>query len=124
MSPNILQALIALGSAVALLLTYGESTEIYEFFSAVRQNGVIQCAVDIQWPPQSISVRSVMQCALKCKQIPYCLMFNVISVPPGGSINCQTFNYMTISVLQVVSGCTAYAVRLFDTCIALFSNME
>jgi hypothetical protein len=119
MSPNILQALVTMVSAVALLLTHGVSTEIYEFFSAARQNNVIQCAVDNQWPPQSMSVRSVMQCALKCRQTTCCLMFNVVRLPAGGSINCQTFNHTPRS-LQVVSGCTAYAVRLFDT--ALVSN--
>jgi hypothetical protein len=120
MSPNILRALVALALAVRLLLTYGESTEIYEFFSAVRQNDVIQCAVDNQWPSQSMSVRSVLQCALKCRQTTCCLMFNVVRLPAGGSINCQTFNHTPRS-LQVVSGCTAYAVRLFDT--LLFGNI-
>jgi hypothetical protein len=117
MSLNILQALVALAFAARLLVTNGESTGIvYDYFSAVKQNDVIQCAVDSDRPPQSISVRSVMQCTWKCKQTPYCLMFNVISMPASGSLNCQTFNHTPRS-LQVVSGCTAYGVRFFDTAL-------
>lgn len=114
MSAHVLKALVTLVFAISLLVTNGEPTEIYEFFSAVRQNDAIQCAVGNQWPPQSISVRSVMQCTLKCRQTTCCLMFNVVGPPADGSINCQMFNHTPRS-LQVINGCTAFAVRLFDT---------
>jgi hypothetical protein len=117
MSLNILPASLALASAVFLLVTNGDSTQIYGYFSAVMRNQATICAVDSQWPSQSIAVRNFVQCATKCRQTPCCMMFNVVNVPAGGSINCQTFNH-TPRALAVVSGCTAYAVRLFETALS------
>jgi hypothetical protein len=113
---DILQVLAALASAVFLLATNGESIQIYGYFSAVISNHVTLCAVDNEWPPQSIAVRSSGQCASLCRHTPCCVMFNVVSGPAGGSINCQTFNHTPRSV-KVVSGCSAYAVRLFETAL-------
>lgn len=81
-------------------------------YTSRKYDGVNVCRQDV--PSMIVSVRSMIECSVRCRQSDSCTGFNVMMNPR--TTTCQIYNYLQLGgAYTPISGCTYYQVMY--TCI-------